>query len=141
MLSAMNRTEATAIVEQFYGKALTVNTETTPTAVLGRLLADDFASQNGQETKGKATLIQQVEGFWKLIPDLAWKIQEVLVDGTKIVVRSVASGSPKGPFMGKQLDGSRSFKIDTIDIHELEGGRIARVYHLEDWATALRQLG
>lgn len=137
----MNRTEATAIVAELYGKALTVNTETTPVAVLERVLAEDFVSTNGQETKPKATLIKQVEGFWKLIPDLTWAVQDVLVDGDKVVVRSIASGSPRGPFMGKDLDGSRSFRIDTIDIHEVRDGRIARAYHLEDWATAMKQLG
>jgi predicted ester cyclase len=57
-----------------------------------------------------------------------------------VVVRSIASGSPKGAFMGLQLDGSKSFRIDTIDIHEVEGGQIVRVHHLEDWATAIKQL-
>jgi predicted ester cyclase len=66
---------------------------------------------------------------------------DVVEAGDKVVVRSVATGSPKGTFMGMTLDGTRSFEIDTIDIHELSGGRIARVHHLEDWATALRQLG
>ena len=42
--------------------------------------------------------------------------------------------------MGLEVDGSRSFRIDTIDIHALAGGRIQRVHHLEDWATAMRQL-
>ena len=42
--------------------------------------------------------------------------------------------------MGLPTDGTRSFKIDTIDIHELANGRVVRVYHLEDWATAMRQL-
>ena len=42
--------------------------------------------------------------------------------------------------MGLQLDGSESFRIDTIDIHEVEGGQVVRVYHLEDWATAIKQL-
>ena len=30
--------------------------------------------------------------------------------------------------------------LDTIDIHEVRDGRVHRVYHLEDWATALKQL-
>lgn len=50
-----------------------------------------------------------------------------------------ASGSPKGSFMGLDLDGSKSFKIDTIDIHEIESGKIVRVHHLDDWATAIQQ--
>ena len=115
------------IVGPFYKMALTVNTTTTPTAVLEKLLAEDFQSLNSQEAKSKPALIKQVEGFWKLIPDLKWEPQDVMVAGSKAVVRSIASGTPKGPFMGMTLDGTRAFKIDTIDIHELEGGHIMKV--------------
>ena len=136
----MNDVEARAIVNEFYAKALTVNAETTPTAVLERILADDFQSINSQDTKPKAVLAKQVEGFWKLIPDLRWEPQDFVIAGDRVVVRSVASGTPRGSFMGASVDGSRSFRIDTIDIHQLSNGRIARVHHLEDWATAIRQL-
>lgn len=124
----------------FYTQALTVNTKTRPTAVLEALLADDFQSINSQEVKGKAVLCKQLEFFWTLIPDLTWEPQDVLVSGDKVVVRSIAAGSPKGSFMGLELDGSKSFRIDTIDIHQVVDGKIVRVHHLEDWATAIRQL-
>jgi len=136
----ITKDEVHTVVAPFYKQALTVNTATTSTAVLEKILADDFQSINGQETKNKATLIKQVEHFWKLIPDLAWEPQDMVIGATKVAVRSVATGTPKGAFMGLELDGSRSFKIDTIDIHELASGRIVRVHHLEDWATAMRQL-
>lgn len=137
----MNREAMIATVQQFYAKALTVNAETTPSEVLGRVLADDFVSVNAQETKPKEALIKQIGGFWKLVPDLRWDIQEVLVDGAQVVVRSLASGTPAGDFFGRTTNGTRRFQIDTIDIHQLRDGRITRVYHLEDWATAMRQLG
>ena len=136
----MNKEEVQAIVAPFYKKALTVNTETTSTAVLEKVLADGFQSINSQETKPKAALIKQVEFFWKLIPNLKWEPQDLVISGNKVVVRSIASGSPKGNFMGLELDGTKSFKIDTTDIHEIENGQITRVHHLEDWATALKQL-
>ena len=136
----MTHEEVHAIVAPFYTHALTVNTQTSSTEVLNRILADNFQSLNGQETKSKAVLIKQVEFFWKLIPNLKWEPQDFVVSGNKVVVRSVASGSPIGSFMGLQLDGSKSFRIDTIDIHEVEGGQVVRVYHLEDWATAIKQL-
>ena len=136
----MTKEEVQAIVAPFYRKALTVNTETTSTAVLDKILADGFQSINGQETKSKAQLIQQLEAFWKLVPDLKWEPQDLVIGGNKVVVRSTASGTPRGSFLGMELDGTRSFKIDTIDIHELEGGQIVRVHHLEDWATAMKQL-
>lgn len=136
----MTKEEAREIVLPFYRQALTVNADTTSSAVLERILADGFESINGQETKTKAMLVGQVAFFWKLIPDLKWEPQDVVSDGHKVVVRSIASGSPKGAFMGLELDGSKSFRIDTIDIHEVEGGQIVRVHHLEDWATAMKQL-
>jgi predicted ester cyclase len=132
--------EAAATVLPFYTKALTVNTETTSTAVLEQLLADDFESIDSHERKSKAVLIKQVAGFWQLIPDLRWEPQDVIASGTKVVVRSVATGAPNGNFMGMALDGSKSFRIDTTDIHELVNGRITRVHHLEGWAAALKQL-
>ena len=137
----MTKEEVLAIVTPFYTQALTVNAATTPAEVLDRILAIGFQSVNSQEVKDKTTLMKQVGFFWMLIPDLKWEPQDFVIDGNKVVVRSVASGSPKGKFMGMELDGSKSFKIDTIDIHELQDGQIVRAHHLEDWATALRQLG
>lgn len=129
-----------AALTAFYRQALTVNTETTPGAVLDRVLADDFLSVNGKGTKPKAALMAQVAGFWKLIPNLKWEPQEMVISGAKHVVRSIASGNPVGEFMGLTLDGSRAFRIDTIDIHTVENGKITGVYHLEDWATGIAQL-
>jgi len=138
----MTKDEVNLIVAPFYRQALTVNTDSTPAAVLDRILAPDFQSINSQEVKDKATLINQVVFFWQLIPDLVWAPQDLVIgaDGRKVAVRAVATGTPKGKFMGLDCDGSRSFKIDTTDIHEIQNGQIIRVHHLEDWATALRQL-
>jgi len=124
----------------FYGKALTVNTETNPTEVLTKVLADSLVSYGSVDSKGKGQLSGQVEFFWKLIPDLKWEPQEIINDGNKYVVRSIASGTPNGDFMGLPTDGTKSFKIMTIDIHTVENGEIQSVHHLEDWGTAVKQL-
>ncbi len=42
--------------------------------------------------------------------------------------------------MGLPTGGKRSFRIMTIDIHTVDHRRIRSVHHLEDWATAVRQL-
>ncbi len=128
------------VLAPFYQQALTVNTETNPAEVVGKILANHFQSQNGQETKDKTTLIKQLGFFWQLIPDLKWETKEKLVEGNKVLIRSVASGSPKGKFMGLDCDGRKSFKMDTMDLDMVENGQIVRVYHVEDWATAMKQL-
>ena len=128
------------VVKPFYTDCLTVNQNSDPATVMNRVLDDNFQSINSAETKAKPQLIGQVQFFWKLIPDLKWEIQEMLQEGNKVVVRSIASGSPNGDFMGSKLDGSKSFRVMTIDIHTVENNRIKQVYHLEDWVTAMKQL-
>ena len=124
----------------FYEKALTVNTATTPTKVLSEVLADNFISRGSVESKGKSQLIGQVEFFWKLIPDLKWEPQDMVNDGNKYVVRSLVSGTPNGDFMGLPTDGTKSFKIMSIDFHTVIDGKLISVHHLEDWGTAMKQL-
>lgn len=83
--------------------------------------------------------MSQVTAFGKLRPDLKWDIKEVLVDGNRIIVRSEASGTPQGPFIGVPASG-KSFKVMAIDIHAIEDGKAITAHHVEDWAGAIRQL-
>ncbi len=96
-----------------------------------------FASETA--SKGREEFIQQVMGFGKLIPDLAWDIKEVWVDGDRVIVRSEARGTPAGDFMGTAHSG-KSFAIMTLDVHTVAEGKLVRAYHVEDWAGAIRQL-
>ncbi len=95
----------------------------------------DYSGSN----KTRDAFVGQVGGFGKLIPDLNWAVQDMHQDGNVITVRSRATRTPNGPFFGVDGEG-RSFDIMTIDIHELEDGKIVRTHHVEDWAGALQQL-
>lgn len=128
------------VVAPFYTKCLTVNNETNVAEVLNQLLADDFQSHNAKESKSKAQLMGQIGGFWKMMPDMKWEIQEMIQEGNQVVVRSLFSASPIGNFMGIELDGTKSFKTMAIDIHTVENNQIKQVYHCEEWTTAIAQL-
>jgi len=91
------------------------------------------------KNKTKQAFLGQMGFFAKLMPDLNWKVEEMIQSGNKVVVRSRATGTPKGPLFGVDGQG-RGFDILTIDIHTLEGGKIVNTYHVEDWAGALQQL-
>lgn len=132
--------KGTELVNAFYEQALTVNEEATPKEVLNEILADGYVSEGSEESKTKDQLVGQLEFFWELIPNLKWEIQEVIQDKNRFIVRSMASGNSKGDFMGQSTDGSKPFKIMTIDIHTVENGKIKQTYHVEDWATAMKQL-
>jgi predicted ester cyclase len=73
------------------------------------------------------------------VPDLQWRISELLQAGDRVVVRGEGRGTPAGEFFGVPHTG-KAFSIMSIDIHTIRDGRIQTTYHLEDWAGALRQL-
>jgi len=75
----------------------------------------------------------------RAIPDLKWEIKEVLVAGNRVIVRGEATGTPAGEMMGAPTNG-KSFKLMSLDVHTIEGGKIARTYHVEDWQGAFRQV-
>ncbi len=127
-------------IQEFYNKALTVNDETSPTTLLSNRLAEGYKSSGSVESKGAAQLIGQLEFFWKIIPDLKWEPQEIINEGDLYVVRSIASGTPNGDFMGVTTDGTKSFKIMTMDVHTMKEGMFVSTYHVEDWVTAMKQL-
>jgi len=129
-----------ATLTAFYRKCLTVNPETNTTEVLGQILADNFVSNGSTDRKTKEQLIGQIGFFWKLIPDLKWEPQEMINEGNKYMIRSIVTGTPNGDFMGLPTNGTKSFKIMTIDIHTIENEKLTAVHHLEDWATAMKQL-
>ncbi|MEO1191244.1 MAG: ester cyclase [Pseudomonadota bacterium] len=89
--------------------------------------------------ESRDAFVAQMSGFAQLIPDLNWSVQAMHQDGAFVTVRSRATGTPVAPLFGAGGQG-QSFDIMTIDIHEIEDGKIARSYHVEDWAGALRQL-
>jgi hypothetical protein len=130
-----------AAVEAFYGEFLAAAGPKDKLAVAGRILAPDWQSVGDYAGPGKAPadVAKTIEGFHKLIPDLAWKVEEMIVAGDRYVVRGRATGTPAGPLFG--VDGKgRSFTIMSIDIHRVRDGRIVTSHHVEDWAGALRQL-
>lgn len=92
--------------------------------------------RGGKDAQGLADTLR---GFGAAIPNLKWEIQEILQDGNRYIVRSIATGTPVKPVFGIEPKGN-SFKIMTIDIHTVESGKIVSSYHVEEWAKAMKQL-
>ncbi len=137
--AAMDTKSAQQLVQPFYDMLSQKGGEAT-VAKVRKVFADDWRSyfDNGN-SKGREETIKAVGGFGQMIPNLNWEIKEVLVSGDRIIVRGEATGTPAGDFFGVPHTG-RSFKIMSIDIHQVSGGKVVRSYHIEDWAGAIRQL-
>ena len=129
-----------ANVEKFYGFFGTAPV-TFPADAFNALITDDWRSVGDYsgDTKDSASFLQTMGGTAQFIPDFTIAVQDMHESGDVIVVRGRATSTPKGPFMGVDGEG-RGFDVMTIDIHEIRDGKIARTYHVEDWAGAMRQL-
>ena len=102
--------------------------------------APDWMTCRGNDLcNSREEVIAGIAPRLKAIPDLRWEIKEVLVSGNRAIVRGEATGTPAGNFMGSATNG-KSFKLMSIDVHTIEGGKIVRTYHVEDWQGAFRQL-
>jgi steroid delta-isomerase-like uncharacterized protein len=84
----------------------------------------------------KQILVELTTAF----PDLAIRIDDVLQDGNKVIVRSEIAGTQRNALMGFPPK-NRKMAIQAIDIHEFKDGKIVRTWHTEDWLTGLHQLG
>ncbi len=129
-----------AIVQKFYDFLSNPGSEQ-HAAAFKAVTAEEWESIGDYSGANKSPdqFIGQLGFFAKLIPDLDWKVEEMIQQGGKVVVRSRATGTPNGPLFG--VDGmGKSFDILTIDIHTVVDGKIVSSYHVEDWAGALQQL-
>ncbi len=121
------------VVQIFYDLLSNPASEQHATAFKG-IAAENWESLGDYSGANKTIdkFLGQVGGFGKLIPDLNWKVEQMIQEGNQVVVKSRATGIPVGPLFG--VDGKgKGFDILTIDIHTVEDGKIVRSYHVEDW--------
>jgi len=127
-------------VEAFYTQLLSAPNAADLEDRVANVVVEDWVSiptpRGGPDAEG---LVKSLKGFGAAIPDLNWDIQEILQDGNRYIVRSIATGTPVKPFFGVEPKG-KSFEIMTIDIHTVENGKITQSYHVEEWAKAIQQL-
>ena len=111
-------------------------------SLLDRILAEkwvDIPAPPGQ-LPGPAGAKQILTELRTAFPDLTIEIRDVVEQGNKVVVRSEIAGTQRGAFLGRAAKGGK-LKIQAIDIHEFQDGKIVRTWHSEDWMTGLHQLG
>lgn len=93
----------------------------------------------GSET-GSAAAINFLEALMAGIPDVAFEVQDMASDGERAFVRFRFIGTHKGTLMGHPATG-KQVDFSGINIYRFEGGQIAEVWQVWDWAGVLQQIG
>ena len=111
-------------------------------ALLGRILSTNWVDipPAPDQPPGPAGATQILVELTTAFPDLDIKIEDVLQEGNKVIVRSMISGTQRGALMRFPAK-NRKMSIQAIDIHEFKDGKIVRTWHTEDWMSGLHQLG
>jgi predicted ester cyclase len=131
--------DARASIAPFY-KALNAEFAGESADLIRQATAPDWVSCRGNDVcNSRDEVIAGVASRLKSIPDLRWQIKDVLVSGNQVTVRGEATGTPTAEFFGVAATG-KSFKVMSIDVHTIEGGKMVRSYHIEDWIGAVRQV-
>jgi len=109
-------------------------------ALLARACNDDYQSfHTNQDFVTRDQLGDIFATMGETVPDLEWEIVDLRVLEDMIIVRGEATGTPVAEFFGAAPTG-KSFKTMAIDLFTVRDGRLARGYHIENWATAIEQL-
>ena len=87
-----------------------------------------------EEMKGTVRMVTAA------FPDNRHEVDEVLVDGDKVVLRCTLTGTHEGPFMGI-LPTGRKIAVTEIHIYRLLNGRAVEHRVGRDDLGAMRQLG
>ena len=135
----MTADQARTAVTPFYSALNAASIKEAPELVKQSTTTDWVTCRGNDLCNTREQVIAGIGSRLKAIPDLKWEIKEVLVSGDRVIVRGEATGTPVGNFMGAVTNG-KSFRLMSIDVHTIEGGKIARTYHVEDWQGAFRQL-
>ncbi len=111
-------------------------------SIIDEVLAPDWADYPPPPGPGTdvENYKQVVLGTRAAFPDIRFETQDFIVDGDRVAVRSIATGTHEGEFLGIPPTG-RVIEFQTIDIHRVVDGQIVETYHVEDLLSVLIQVG
>ena len=105
---------------------------------LGRFVQDDV-SHNGRRL-GLLGYVGMLERDFREIPDLHFDVQLLLSDPPHIASRILFNCTPKGKFLGLQVDGKKVSFTENV-FYEFRQQRIWQVWSVIDKAAIEAQLG
>jgi steroid delta-isomerase-like uncharacterized protein len=112
-------------------------------AVMDELYAADFVmhgSTESEDIRGLRNVKRSMSEYLNAFPDLHYTLDDMIVEGDKVVVRCTATGTHKGEFMGVPPT-NRKVKVQAIAIDRVVGGKIVEEWGISDTLGLMQQLG
>lgn len=127
-----------ALTRRFYEEAINQGR----LEVVDELCAPDFVDHEEFPglTPDRDGVKQFITIFRSAYPDLRFDIDDLLLEGDKVVIRAMIRGTQKGEFMGIPPTG-KQIAVQTIDIVRIRDGQATEHWGVTDTAAMLTQLG
>jgi len=106
-------------------------------SLLNDFISEDFVGIKG--VKGAAGFEAPVIALIKAFPDIQWKVEELIGDDDKVVVKWKWQGTHTGQF-GNFIATGKTFSNDGIGIFEFKDGKIINAHVQTDRAGFLQQM-
>jgi steroid delta-isomerase-like uncharacterized protein len=107
-------------------------------AALDEVFAPDFRG-HGLGEAGIEGLREEFGYFLAAFPDLRITVEDLVVEGDRVVARVTYWGTQQERFAGIPPYGRR-MQVSGVDIHRVANGRIAETWSMFDMAAATQQL-
>lgn len=104
-----------------------------------RFVAPDMIDHSGQGS-GRESVKRVVSLFASTFPNWSTTIEDLIAEGDKVVMRGVASGTHRGPFMGIPPTGKR-VTVPGIHIMRIADNKIVEHWAQGDYLGMMQQLG
>jgi steroid delta-isomerase-like uncharacterized protein len=108
------------------------------------VVADDIVNHQPEvePERGRDAFADAIRRVMAAVPDSHWTISDMLVDGDRVAVRTIWSGTYGAPqFRGLPIAAPGSFSAEHIHIYRVKHGKLAEHWVVRDDLTMLRQLG
>jgi predicted ester cyclase len=133
--SAMSTIERNKeVIVKLYEQALNARN----TALLQELIADDYTGAQGK--KGAAAFEEPIAALIRAFPDAQWKVEELIGEGDKVIVRQQLQGTHTAQFQHIAATGKKVVN-NGIAIYELKAGKIISGQVQTDRLGFLQELG
>ncbi|MEL6583260.1 MAG: ester cyclase [Pseudomonadota bacterium] len=141
LMASAAQADDLSTVQAFYSDILTDPANSTEERYYELFSPDVVSIPTPPGGPGAQGMLNTVAFLGQVVPDLEWVPQEIIdLEDGRFVVRAQFTGTPVGPFFGVDPATGNSFEAMSIDIVTVEDGKIAHIFHLEDWTGVLAQL-
>jgi predicted ester cyclase/2-polyprenyl-3-methyl-5-hydroxy-6-metoxy-1,4-benzoquinol methylase len=108
------------------------------TDIVKRTFEGDLSVLDGHP--GMASLREHFPAFKAAFPDIKAELQQTIVDGDRVAMHWIFSGTHSGTFFGIPPTGKR-VRMQNVGIARVEGDRVVQYNSEVGWLTALKQIG